>query len=108
MSTLKTRLAHLPKPTQATARYSVGMFSAGEARNDRWQNLAHLAQALVAQSTTGEVKAETLAAIAEIVPALSDLESFHAYPGETMLAALKEAMGRRDYSSFSRLPSRIA
>jgi arginine decarboxylase len=108
MSTLKTRLAHLPKPTQATARYSVGMFSAGEARNDRWQNLAHLAQALVAQSTTGEVKAETLAAIAEIVPALSDLESFHAYPGETMLAALKEAMGRRDYSSFSRLTSRIA
>ena len=32
-----------PKAARSSSRYSVGMFSAGEARCDRWQDLAHAA-----------------------------------------------------------------
>ena len=39
---------------------------------------------------------------------LGVLETFRAYPGEAMMSALKEALGRSDYSSFSRLTNRIA
>ena len=33
---------------------------------------------------------------------------FRAYPGEAMMTALKDALGRSDYSSFSRITNRIA
>jgi len=39
------------------------MFSAGEARCDRWQDLAHAAQTLVAQSSSAASTKETLAKV---------------------------------------------
>src|SRR4051812_46686700 len=41
------------KTSKSASPSSVGMFSPGEARCDRWQELAHAAQALVAQSSSG-------------------------------------------------------
>src|SRR5439155_6721144 len=38
----------------------------------------------------------------------SVIETFRAYPGEVMMGALKDALGRRDFSSFSRITNRIA
>jgi arginine decarboxylase len=84
------------------------MFSAGEARCDRWQELAHVAQTLVAQSTSGSSTRETRMAVETPLAPLSVLETFRAYPGEAMMSALKEALSRSDYSSFSRITNRIA
>jgi hypothetical protein len=96
------------KPNKPSSRYSVGMFSAGEARCDRWQEMAHAAQTLVAQSSSGSSLRETLATVQSLLAPLTVLETFHAYPGETMMSALKDALGRDDYSSFSRITNRIA
>jgi arginine decarboxylase len=84
------------------------MFSAGEARCDRWQELAHAAQTLVAQSSSGSSTKETLAAVEALLTPLSVMETFRAYPGEAMMSALKDALARRDFSSFSRITNRIA
>ena len=84
------------------------MFSAGEARCDRWQELAHAAQTLVAQSSSGSSTRETLAAVEALLAPLSVMETFRAYPGEAMMSALKDALVRRDFSSFSRITNRIA
>ena len=51
-----------PKSAKSPSPSSVGMFSAGEARCDRWQELAHAGQTLVAQSASGSSTKETLAA----------------------------------------------
>src|SRR5438046_7750705 len=96
------------KTTKSSSRYSIGMFSAGEARCDRWQEMAHAAQTLVAQSSSGASTKETLATVEALLGPLSVIETFHAYPGELMMSALKDALGRRDYSSFSRITNRIA
>jgi len=96
------------KTSKSPSRYSVGMFSAGEARCDRWQDLAHAGQTLVAQSSSDSSTKETLATVEALLAPLSALETFRAYPGEAMMTALKDALGRRDYSSFSRITNRIA
>src|SRR5205085_11521975 len=96
------------KAAKSSPRYSVGMFSPGEARCDRWQELAHAAQTVVAQSSSGSSTKETLASVESLLTPLTVLETFHAYPGEAMMSALKDALTRRDYSSFSRITNRIA
>jgi arginine decarboxylase len=90
------------------SRYSVGMFSPGEARCDRWQALAHTAQTLAARAAAGSSTEETLTTIKEVLKPLTVLETFRAFPGEAMMVALKEALAREDYSSFSRIANRIA
>src|SRR6187397_1349834 len=96
------------KTSKSPSRYSVGMFSAGEARCDRWQDLAHAAQTLIAQSSSGTSTKETLAKVEALLAPLGVLETFRAYPGEAMMSALKDALARSDYSTFSRLTNRIA
>src|SRR5436190_18352341 len=107
-SSTKTMSTQSPKTSKSPSRYSVGMFSAGEARCDRWQDLAHAAQTLVAQSSSAASTKETLAKMEALLAPLGILETFRAYPGEAMMGALKEALARSDYSTFSRLTSRIA
>src|SRR5213075_1774667 len=87
-----------PRTSKSPSQSSVGMFSAGEARCDRWQEMAHAAQTLVAQSSSGSSIRETLATVQSLLARLTALETFHAYPGETMMSALKDALGRGDYS----------
>jgi len=84
------------------------MFSAGEARCDRWQEMAHAAQTLVAQSSSGSPSKDTLREVEALLAPLGVLETFHAYPGEALMSGLKEALARSDYSSFSRITNRIA
>jgi arginine decarboxylase len=84
------------------------MFSAGEARCDRWQEMAHAAQTLVAQSSSGSPSKHMLTEVEALLAPLGVLETFHAYPGESMMSALKEALARSDHSSFSRITNRIA
>ena len=71
-----------PKAAKSPSRYSVGMFSAGEARCDRWQELAHAGQTLVAQASSGSSTKETLATVEALLAPLSVIETFRAYPGE--------------------------
>src|SRR6185312_8179289 len=94
--------------SKSASRYSVGMFSPGEARCDRWQELAHVGQTLVAQSAAGSATKETLAAVEALLAPLGVMETFRAYPGEGMMSALKDALSRSDYSGFSRITNRIA
>ena len=102
-------IASPPATTSKPAsRYSVGMFSPGEARCDRWQDLAHAAQTLVARAAAGSSTEETLTAVRDLLKPLSVLETFRAFPGEAMMSALKEALAREDYSGFSRIVNRIA
>jgi arginine decarboxylase len=103
-----TSASKAPEPNKSSSRYSVGMFGAGEARCDRWQELAHAGQTLVAQISSGASTTETLATVDRLLAPLSVLETFHAYPGELMMSALKDALSRRDFSSFSRITNRIA
>src|SRR3954467_10166239 len=95
-------------PKTSKSQSSVGMFSAGEARCDRWQELAHAGQALVAQSCAGSSTKETLANVEALLTPLRAMETFRAYPGEAMMSALKDALSRSDYSGFSRIANRIA
>src|SRR5256885_16724937 len=97
-----------PKTPKSTSPSSVGMFSAGEARSDRWQELAHAAQTLAAQSSSGSSTKETFASAETLLASLTTTETFRAYPGEAMMNALKDALARRDFSSFSRITNRIA
>src|SRR2546429_6272467 len=96
------------KTSKSPSRYSTGMFSAGKARCNRWQDLAHAAQTLVAQASSGSSTKEPLTTVEALLPPLSVIETFRAYPGEAMMSALKDALNRRDYSSFSRITNRIA
>lgn len=84
------------------------MFSAGEARSDRWQELAHAAQTLAAQSSSGSSTKETFGSTEALLASLTTMETFRAYPGEAMMSALKDALARRDFSSFSRITNRVA
>src|SRR4030095_2337220 len=59
-------------------------------------------------SSSGASTRETLAKVKALLAPLGVLETFRAYPGEAMMSALKEALGRSDYSSFSRITNRIA
>lgn len=96
------------KSTKSTEGYRTGMFSAGEARCDRWQDLAHAAQALVAKASAGAPVDETLARIDALLQPLLVIETFHAYPGEALVGALTDARSRGDFTGFSRLAGRIA
>src|SRR5437773_11905702 len=82
------------KPSKSPSRYSVGMFRAGEARCDRWQDLAHAAQTLVAQSSSAASTKETLATVEALLAPLGILETFRAYPEEAMMGALTQALPR--------------
>src|SRR3954447_21022157 len=82
------------KASKSASPSSVGMFSPGEARCDRWQELAHAAQTLVAQSSSGSATKDTLAVVETLLAPLGALEAFRAYPGEGMMSALKDALGR--------------
>src|SRR3954471_15429748 len=105
---LATMPAPSPKASKSTAPSSIGMFSAGEARSDRWQELAHAAQTLAAQNSSGSSTKEAFAAAEALLAPLTAMETFRAYPGEAMMAALKDSLGRRDFSTFSRVTNRIA
>lgn len=84
------------------------MFSAGEARCDRWQDLAHKCQSLAARAGTGASIEEALDPVRALLTPLSELEGFHAYPGETLMSTLADTLSRNDLSTASRVASRIA
>jgi arginine decarboxylase len=96
------------KAANSTSSSSVGMFSAGEARSDRWQELSHAAQTLAAQSAAGSSTNETSVATEALLISLTAMETFRAYPGEAMMSALKEALARPDFSTFHRITNRVA
>lgn len=101
---MSTRDSESTKPSQ----YSIGMFSAGEARCDRWQELAHAAQTLVVRASSSNPTSKLLSDIDALLTPLDLLESFHAYPGIHLLGALKDSLARKDYTGFARISKRIA
>src|SRR5207249_1852420 len=59
-------------------------------------------------ATSGSPGKQMLAEVEALLAPLGVLETIHAYPGEAMMSALKEALARSDYSSLSRITNRIA
>src|SRR4051794_12380691 len=65
-------------PVEATAagtsrsgsHYAVGMFSAGEARSDRWQTLAHAGQALAAKAAAGSSSERIVSEVEDLLEPL--------------------------------------
>src|SRR5437868_4550090 len=97
-----------PSKSKPSSRYAVGMISPGEARCDRWQSLTHTAQTLAARAAASSATEETLTELEGLLDSLNLIETFRAFPGEAMMTALKDALAREDYSSFSRIANRIA
>ena len=85
-----------------------GLFSASEARFDRWCELAHAAEALAATAQAGKPSTEVRAQIGQLLGALEPVETLHAYPGDALIAALKELLERGDFAGFTRLAIRIS
>jgi len=80
----------MPAKTQSSssaAGLKHGLFSASEARFDRWCELGHAAETLVATARTGKPSAEARAQIGDLLAGLEPLETFHAYPGDVLMAA---------------------
>jgi arginine decarboxylase len=92
----------------STAGLKQGLFSASEARFDRWCELSHAAESLVATAQTGKPSMEARTQVEQLLAALEPLETLHAYPGEGLMAALKDLLGRGDFTSFCRLATRIS
>src|SRR5436305_12619340 len=67
-----------PRTSKSPSQSSVGMSSAGEARCDRWQELAHAAQSVVAHSPSGSSTTESLASVESPVAPDSVKYSFRA------------------------------
>src|SRR5579862_1393834 len=93
-------------PASATGLKN-GLFSAAEARFDRWCDLGHAAEALVATAQAGKPSGEARAQIAQLLTALEPLETLHAYPGDTLMAALKDLLERGNFAGFCELATRI-
>jgi arginine decarboxylase len=79
-------------------------FSATDARQDRWQQLTSVARALAQpRAGVGTLRPQAAGLLAELEP----LESYWAYPGQALLAALREQLEQGDAVGFARLADRI-
>ena len=76
-------------------------FSGPSARADQWRELVDLAQAWVAGT---ETRANFESALSE----LAATEEFHAYPGQHLLAALRDSASADDARSVLSLVKRIS
>ena len=92
----------------STAGLKQGLFSASEARFDRWCELSHAAESLVATAQTGKPSVEARTQVEQLLAALEPLETLHAYPGDVLMATLKDLLGRGDFTGFCRLATRIS
>ena len=100
----------MPAKTQSPASATGlkhGLFSASEARFDRWCELGHAAEGLVATAQAGKPSPEVRAQISQLLAALEPSETLHAYPGDVLMAALKDLLERGDFIAFCRLATRI-
>ena len=85
-----------------------GMFSASEARFDGWCELGHAAEGLAATAQAGKPLSEARAQIEQLLAVLEPMETLHAYPGDVLMAALKDLKERGDAAGFARLATRIS
>src|SRR5438046_9349628 len=90
-SSAKTISTQSLKTSKSPSRYSVGMFSAGEARCDRWQQLAHAAHTLGAQYLSGASTKKTITRVEAITEHIDILHTFRAYAGDALMTPLKAA-----------------
>src|SRR5262245_12181823 len=94
-------------PTTAAPTRIDHFFSGAEARLDRWRELHRAVQVWVAKSKTGSeanARAASSAALKEILP----FEDFQAFPGQRLLAALRDRIKGGDSMGASRLVQRIS
>ena len=110
-------IPHVHESPSVQARANVGngvraqemdlkdLFAAAETREDRWQLLNSLAQIWPQDARTKEgshaqqLRNEALKLLKEIEP----LETFWAFPGSTLLDAVREALTAGDVETFARL-----
>jgi arginine decarboxylase len=109
MSTTETSTpVREPAVTAPTASAPQGEFSAAEARNDRWRQLAAVVrswQSIGAQGSREEaLYGQASALFGEIVA----LESLFAYPGPRLMSALENALSERNAGVCHRLVGSIS
>ncbi len=85
-----------------------GMFSASEARFDGWCELGHAAEGLAVTAQAGKLSPEAWAQIEQLLAAFEPMESLHAYPGDVLMAALKDLKERGNAAGFAQLATRIS
>jgi len=99
----------MTKPTQPNTSLDLkDFFSAAEARSDRWHQLNAAGRAWEAAVAQGQpedrLHADAVRLLAEIAP----LESYWAYPGPRLMAAVGEAIEQRNAGVLARLTQKIS
>jgi arginine decarboxylase len=83
-------------------------FSAAEARTDRWRQLGAIARAWESAVATAQPDEAFHAEAGRLFAELSPLESYWAYPGPRLSAAVAEAIEARNAGIFARLVQKIS
>jgi arginine decarboxylase len=85
-----------------------GVFAAASSRIDQWSQLNALARAW-ATAVPGSVQSDKLhAEVAQQLASITRIEFCWAYPGSRMIAAVGEALERRDPSALARLVQKVS
>jgi arginine decarboxylase len=98
----------MPQTAHDDTTDSTNFFSAAEARTDRWRQLNALARSWESAVTTAQPDDVFHAEAGRSFAELSPLESYFAYPGPRLIAAVAKAIEERNAAVFVRLVQRIS
>src|SRR5215467_9898500 len=82
-------------------------FSAAEARSDRWHQLNAAGRAWEAAVVQGQPEERFHAEAVRLLGEIAPLESYWAYPGPRLMAAVGEAIEQRNSGVLARLTQKI-
>ena len=85
-----------------------GVFAAASSRIDQWNQLNALARAWTNAVPKSEQADKLHADISKQLAAITRIEYCWAYPGPRMLAAVVDALERRDPTGFARLVQKVS
>src|SRR5262245_7729363 len=98
----------MPKGAREETTESTNFFSAAEERTDRWRQLTALGGSWESAAATAQPDDAFHAAAARSLAELGPLESYFAYPGPRLMAAVAKAVEERSATVFARLVQRIS
>ena len=84
------------------------VFAVASARIDQWSQLNALARSWATVAPTGAQAGTRHADIVKLLGSITRIEYCWAYPGRRLLAAIGEALERRDPAGFARLVQKVS
>ena len=84
------------------------VFAVASARIDQWSQLNALARSWATVAATGPQAGTRHAEIVKLLGSITRIEYCWAYPGPRLLAAIDEALERRDPAGFARLVQKVS